>query len=83
MVRGRLFTHTAHDMDAFAGGLGHDGPPTRWDEQDCLRRRAKLDAAFFHLYGLSQVDANYIMGTFPIVQAAEQQRWQLCCAMRK
>lgn len=68
-------THTAHDMDAFARDQGHDGPPTRWDEEERLRRRAKLDAVFFHLYGLSREDADYIMGTFPIVQAAEEQRW--------
>lgn len=30
--------------------------------------RAELDAAFFHLYGLTRDEVDYIMDTFPIVQ---------------
>jgi len=29
--------------------------------------RCELDAAFFHLYGLSRDDTDYVMDTFPIV----------------
>ena len=29
---------------------------------------AALDALFFHLYGLSEDDAGYILSTFPIVR---------------
>lgn len=29
---------------------------------------ARLDALFFHLYGLSEDDADYILSTFPIVR---------------
>ena len=68
-------TYTAHDMDAFARGQGYDGPPFRWDEEDRLRRRARLDAVFFHLYGIGLEDATYVMDTFPIVRAAEQAQW--------
>ena len=28
--------------------------------------RARLDALYFHLYGLSREDVGYVLGTFPI-----------------
>ena len=30
--------------------------------------RARLDALYFHLYGLSRDDAGYVLDTFPIVR---------------
>jgi hypothetical protein len=47
-------TYTAHEMAPFARDQGYDGPPFRWDEEDRLRRRARLDAVFFQLYGLDR-----------------------------
>jgi hypothetical protein len=64
-------TYTAHDLDAFARDLGHTGPPFRWDPEDRLRRRARLDALFFLLYGIARDDADYILSTFPILRAQE------------
>jgi hypothetical protein len=60
-------TYTAWDMQPFAGELGDDGPPFRWDDGRRAALRAELDAAFFHLYGIGRDDAAYILGTFPIV----------------
>lgn len=68
-------TYTAYDMAAFARDQGYDGPPFRWDEEDRLRRRARLDALFFHLYGLDRDAAEYVLGTFPIVRREEEERW--------
>jgi hypothetical protein len=68
-------TYTAHDMASFARNQGHDGPPFHWDEEDRLRRRARLDALFFHLYGLDREAADYVLGTFPIVRREEEQHW--------
>ncbi len=65
-------TYTAHDMDAFARDMGYAGPPFRWDSEDRLRRRARLDALFFLLNGLSREDADYVLGTFPIVREQEE-----------
>ena len=61
-------TYTAYDLAAFAHNLGHDGPPFAWDETDRSHRRARLDALFFILYGISRQDADYILSTFPIVE---------------
>ena len=68
-------TYTAHDMAAFARDQGYEGPPFRWDEEDRLRRRARLDALFFNLYGLDRDAADYVLGTFPIVKREEEERW--------
>ena len=68
-------TYTAHDMAGFAADLGYTGPPFAWDEEDRMRRRARLDALFFHLYGLDREDADYVLGTFPIVAREETERF--------
>jgi hypothetical protein len=78
-------TYTAHDMASFARDMGHvdeNGevlPPFAWDEARRLRLKAKLDAVFFHLYGIfdptnreqSRDDIRYIYSTFPIVERQE------------
>lgn len=33
---------------------------------------ARLDALFFHLYGIDRNDADYILNTFPIVRAEDE-----------
>lgn len=58
-------------------------PPFRWDEERRLRLRAKLDAVYFHLYGIfdpadrarSRDDIAYIYSTFPIVERQERAAW--------
>ena len=71
-------TYTAHDMAPFARDLGYVDelgnakPPFVWDEERRLRLRAKLDAVFFHLYGVTdRDDVRYIYSTFPIVERQE------------
>ena len=65
-------TYTAHDMAPFARDLGYDGPPFTWDEEERRHLRARLDALYFHLYGLSRDDAGYVLGTFPIVRREDE-----------
>ena len=43
-------------------------PPFTWEEEDRRARMAALDALLFHLHGLSEDDAKYILSTFPIVR---------------
>lgn len=71
-------TYTANDMAPFARDLGYVDeagvvkPPFRWDEERRLRLRAKLDAVFFHLYGVTdRDDVRYVYSTFPIVERQE------------
>ena len=68
-------TYTAHDMEPFARDLGYDGPPFRWDEEERRHLRARLDALYFHLYGLSREDADYVLGTFPIVRRQDEKEF--------
>lgn len=75
-------TFTAHDMAAFARDMGHveaDGsvkPPFAWDEKKRLELRAKLDALFFILFGITdRNDVRYIYSTFPSVQADEEAQY--------
>ena len=51
-------------------------PPFRWDEERRLHLKAKLDALYFHLYGITdRDDVRYIYSSFPIVERQERQRY--------
>ena len=65
-------TYTAHDMKPFARDLGYDGQPFVWDEEERRHLRARLDALYFHLYGLTREDAEYVLDTFPIVRREDE-----------
>jgi len=60
--------YTAWDLEPFASDHGYPGPPFRWNEARRFLLRAELDAAFFHLYGISRPDVEYIMETFWVVR---------------
>ncbi|MBC6402617.1 MAG: restriction endonuclease, partial [Hyphomonadaceae bacterium] len=71
-------TYTAHDMAPFARDMGHVDdsgnvrPPFVWDSERRLTLRAKLDALFFYLYGITdRDDIRYIYSTFPIIEREE------------
>ena len=68
-------TYTSNDMAPFARDLGYDGPPFTWDEEERRHLRARLDALYFHLYGLARDDADYVLSTFPIVQREDLARF--------
>ncbi|MBL8617079.1 MAG: N-6 DNA methylase [Deltaproteobacteria bacterium] len=65
-------TYTAWDLEAFGRDVGWAGPPFRWDADRRALLRAELDAAFFHLYGLSRDGTDYILDTFPIVRKNDE-----------
>ena len=65
-------TYTAEDLTAWARDLGHAGPPFSWNSERRSTLRAELDAAFFHLYGLDSMDAQYVLDTFRIVKQREE-----------
>jgi hypothetical protein len=71
-------TYTSNDMAPFAKDMGNVDdrgaikPPFLWDEVRRLTLRAKLDALYFHLYGVTEPDdVKYIYSTFPIVEKEE------------
>ncbi|PRX50862.1 hypothetical protein B0I33_10113 [Prauserella shujinwangii] len=67
--------YTANDMEPFARDLGDTGPPFVWDEERRAVIRAELDALFFHLYGISREDTDYILDTFPIVKRKDEAKY--------
>jgi hypothetical protein len=71
-------TYTSHDMAPFARDMGYVDSkgkvksPFKWDDHRRLKLRAKLDAVFFHLYGVTdRDDVRYIYSTFPIIEREE------------
>ncbi len=68
-------TYTAHDMAPFARDLAYDGEPFTWDEEERRHLRGRLDALYFHLYGLDKDDAEYVLGTFPIVRRDDEKQF--------
>jgi hypothetical protein len=75
-------SYTAHDLAPFARGLGYVGadgavlPPFTWDEERRHRLRAKLDALYFILYGVTdREDVRHVFSTFPILAREEEVKW--------
>jgi hypothetical protein len=68
-------TYTAWDVEPFARDVGYDGSPFRWNPDRRFLLRAELDAAFFHLYGISRDDADHILDTFPIVRKNDEKAY--------
>ncbi len=57
-------TCTADDMRPLAEAADFASGVWKWKEEERRRLRAELDAAYFHLYGLSRDEVQYILGTF-------------------
>ena len=76
-------TYTSHNMAPFARDMDHVHkageikPPFTWNEERRLVLRSKLDAVFFHLYGVTdRDDIRYIYSTFPIVERKEKAAYE-------
>jgi hypothetical protein len=65
-------TYTSHDLAPFARDMGYEGKLFWWDEEERRHLRARLDALYFHLYGIVPEDAAYILDTFPIVREQDE-----------
>jgi N-6 DNA Methylase len=73
--RVRELSYTAWDIEPFALDLHDEGPPFVWDEQRRFVMRAEMDAAYFHLYGTSRADTDYILTTFDTLQRNDPARF--------
>jgi hypothetical protein len=65
-------TYTAWDLAPFARDCGYNGLPFGWDDERRFRIRCELDAAYFHFYGITRDDVDYILETFPIVKRKDE-----------
>lgn len=65
-------TYTAWDLQPFAQDCGYEGLPFIWNEERRFQLRCELDAAFFHLYGLTRDEVAYVMDTFSIVRRKDE-----------
>ena len=59
-------------MREFAEDCGDDDAPFIWDPRRRFQLRCEIDAAFFHLYGISRDDTAYILDTFPVLSRSEE-----------
>jgi hypothetical protein len=62
-------TCTANDMRPLAEAAGLSPPVHKWNSDERAQILAELDAAFFHLYGLSREEMEYVLGTFRALQS--------------
>jgi hypothetical protein len=74
-------SYTANDLADFARDMGHVDnrghvlPPFRWDEEERTHLRARLDALYFLLYGITdREDVRYILSTFPGVREEDEKK---------
>ncbi len=65
-------TYTAWDLKPFAEDCGDDGPPYAWHPERRFQLQSEIDAAFFHLYGISRDDTAYILDTFSVLERSER-----------
>ena len=61
-------TFAGEDMRAFGRDMGYEGEPFGWDVERREELRSRLDALYFHLYGIGEEDVKHILSTFPIVE---------------
>ena len=64
-------TYTAWSLKPFAEDCGDESSPFIWDQERRFQLQSEIDAAFFHLYGISRDDAGYILDTFPVISKLE------------
>lgn len=65
-------TYTSHRIAPYARDLGDNGPPFRWLPERRVALRAELDAAMFHVYGLTRPEAEHVLDSFFVVRKYEE-----------
>ena len=67
--------YTTSDLQTFAECCGYIGPPFKWDSSRRFLIKCELDSAFFHLYGLTYSEIDYVMESFPIVKQEDEKKY--------
>jgi hypothetical protein len=65
-------SYTSWRIRPYAVDNGDDGPPFRWLAERRELIRAELDAAMFHLYGLTRPQVAHVLDSFFVVRKYEQ-----------
>ena len=65
-------SYTSHRLAPYARDLGDEGPPFRWDVERREAIRAELDAAMFHVYGLTRPEVEHVLDSFFVVRKYEE-----------
>jgi hypothetical protein len=73
-VAGRAIelVYTSDDMAPLAADCGVERDPFPWDDERRFRLRCELDAAYFHLYGVSIDDVEHVMDSFWVVRNRDE-----------
>ena len=72
MPRALELVYTTPNLQNFAESCGYIGPPFKWDSNRRFLIKCELDSAFFHLYGLTYSEVDYVMESFPIVKQEDE-----------
>lgn len=65
-------SYTSMHLRPYAHDFGDEGLPFRWDPDRRALLRADIDAAFFHIYGVSRSEADHILESFGLVRKYEE-----------
>jgi len=65
-------SYTSWRLQPYAREMSDDGAPFRWDPLRRALLRADLDAAFFHVYGLTRSETEHVLDAFPVVRRYEE-----------
>jgi len=65
-------TYTSHRMAPYARDLGYDGPPFPWVPDRRALLKAEVDAAMFHIYGLTRDEVEHVLDSFPVVRKYDE-----------
>ncbi len=75
--------YTAWDLKPFAEDMRYRGEPFRWNEERRVHLRAKLDAYYAHLYGLTRDDCATSSIPKTLTVQISQARPSACSRRRK
>ena len=59
----------------FACDLGYEGEPFIWNVEERHHLQARLDALYFHLYGIGRDDTKYMLNAFPTVRKNDRDKF--------
>lgn len=66
---------TSYRLSPVLRDMGLAGQPFVWDVERRSGIRAEIEAACFHLYGISRADAEYVMDEFVIVKRKDEAKF--------